>query len=165
MYVFLIYPSEGVLEESEGIIIEFPPFASKNVYQLWEFRAPEGYVVEMAINQYHVGTREESHTNLFFGDNSTSFVQPPGSPSSWTALTNHNGHLKTEYERFSSESSSIKLVFSSLSVGSTFTVTLEAIRQFGMHSCEYYVINECPIVKYFRKCQPIFMQKLKRWNI
>ena len=109
------------------------PKNTLNAYQFWDVQAPEEFVISTLFENIEINSEWDDKAFLSFGDNASDFQGNLNSCDTWISLTNKEGQFKSRYKNFVSRSSSVKLVFSSLSTQVNFTIRIRAVRLKGNH--------------------------------
>ena len=123
--------SDLILNEDENLLIHspnYPYFCSNNAYSFWAFQVPQRYVIFVDVQHYETEPRWDRYNYMWYGDNADRF---PGEMSSWKNLLNQNGIFRSLYSRFASKSASLKLIFSSWTLGAKFRISLSAVAAQG----------------------------------
>ena len=108
------------------------PKNTQNAYQFWDVQAPKGFVISILFEHIKIYSAWDDKAFLLFGDNAGDFQGNMNSCDTWISLTDKGQFIK-RYKSFVSRSSSVKLVFSSLSTQVNFTVRIRAVRLKGNH--------------------------------
>ena len=113
--------------KSENLTIN----SSRNSYQYRNLRAPDESVVLMQFSQNERHSPWDNITYLKMYDKKLDGYEHVNL-SSWTNLLDGDGRFKKEYEKFTSRSSSVYIIFSSTKTNCSITISMSAIDRTGI---------------------------------
>ena len=126
----IIVHSDTVLELTGGSTLSLQsPHSPRNAFIFWDVRAPEGFAISLLFNKMEINSPWDDKMSLYFGKNADVFDPSYDSGTSWIQLT-ENGAFKDTYREIISGSSSVKLIFSSVTIVN-FSVTMHLVKSQG----------------------------------
>ena len=107
------------------------PSNTHNAFYFWDVQSPPGFIVSIAFEQIDVSPPWDEYTYISFGDGVETFTDSQGSCVAWSKLTDDRGNFKPAFRKFSSRTSSAKLIFASLTTRVDFLIKVSAVRPRG----------------------------------
>ena len=128
----MLFPGK-MLQKEETTTIEYRN-PSKNAYEFWDIQTPLGFVVSVMFEHFEINGDRDNYMFFAIGDNEDQFSANTNSCRSWTLIT-EQGRLQSKYRytNFTSRSSSLRLIFSSVTTEPTFSFTLQVQKSKGIH--------------------------------
>ena len=112
-------------------------FTSNNSYTFWDVKAPDDDVISMTFKDIHMESLWDGFTHIYFGDNATDFLLTLSeSYSHWTRLTNETGRFEEKYRKFATVSSSAKILMTSWTSRTKFTIISRSLKPRGKNKTE-----------------------------
>ena len=132
-YFTPLFSARRIEQRTERTFLS-PSFAyptSKNYFTFWDVKAPDDYIISITFQEIYIDTQWDGFTHIYFGDKTTEFQTGLKSCSPWTRLTNGNGCLEEKYKKFASLSSSAKILMTSWTSRTTFTIIFRSLNPRG----------------------------------
>ena len=132
------FPTEMLIEEHETLAID----SSNKTYQYWKIQVPKNCVVSLLFENIDTPSVWDNFTYLRMDNKDDGNLQSINSCSSSTNVIDINGQFKTKYTKFTSRSSSLKIIFFTTTPLYKMTLSIKAMKREGNHIIQIWLLYD-----------------------